>query len=302
MLEFIKFSQINENTLHEADKNYISLVTNEEFVQICEMLGLNTEHVNEVKNEDGCRFESFDGFDFLTMEILDANDPQGQKPHVCMYLRKNIMILAGDCGEHLSSAVEQIKESKMVDMGIDDILYRLLDVIISDDFYVLEHMEDVIAAVEDRVITDRGKDCIKDVMSIRRDLREMKKFYQQMYMVCEQILENSNGIIKEDTFRYFKLARGRYDRLQNTVISLRDYVTQVREAYQAQVDISQNNIMKFFTVVTSIFMPLTLIVGWYGMNLKMPEYHWEFGYLFVIIISVVIIVALIINFKKRKWF
>ena len=71
------------------------------------------------------------------------------------------------------------------------------------------------------------------------------------------------------------------------VLNLRDYVTQVREAYQAQIDINLNKVMKIFTVITSIFLPLTLIVGWYGMNLKMPEYSWVYGYPFVIGLIVV---------------
>jgi H+/gluconate symporter-like permease len=60
--------------------------------------------------------------------------------------------------------------------------------------------------------------------------------------------------------------------------------------------------MKIFTVVTTIFLPLTLIVGWYGMNFDMPEYDWENGYLFVSIISVLFLLAGILFFRKKKWF
>ena len=94
---------------------------------------------------------------------------------------------------------------------------------------------------------------------------------------------------------------GRIDRLYENVRSLRDYLSQVREAYQAQIDIEQNSLMKTFTVITAIFLPLTLLVGWYGMNLRMPEFSWDYGYLFVIALSVAIIVICIMLFKKRKW-
>ena len=94
----------------------------------------------------------------------------------------------------------------------------------------------------------------------------------------------------------------RINRLFQGVNNLRDYVTQVREAYQAQVDINQNTLMKLFTVVTTIFLPLTLIVGWYGMNFNMPEYSLSYGYSVVIIISISIVVICIVWFKKNKWF
>ena len=76
----------------------------------------------------------------------------------------------------------------------------------------------------------------------------------------------------------------------------------VREAYQSQIDIEQNNIMKVFTVVTSIFLPLSLIAAWYGMNFALPEYQWAYGYPFVVSLSVGLVVGLLIFFRKKKWF
>ena len=92
------------------------------------------------------------------------------------------------------------------------------------------------------------------------------------------------------------------ERSYQNVLNLREAVTQIRESYEAEVDISLNTTMKVFTVVTTIFLPLTLIAGWYGMNFQMPEYGWEHGYLMVILLSVAFIVIGIAFFKKNKWF
>ena len=94
----------------------------------------------------------------------------------------------------------------------------------------------------------------------------------------------------------------RVDHLLESVRHLQEYTTQVREAYQAQVDIEQNQIMKIFTVITAIFLPLTLIVGWYGMNFPMPEYAWSKGYAYVILLSVAVCIACFAAFKKKRWF
>ena len=102
--------------------------------------------------------------------------------------------------------------------------------------------------------------------------------------------------------RYYHILTTRIERLSDSVSNLRDYVSQVREAYQAQVDINQNEIMRLFTVITAIFLPLTLIVGWYGMNLQMPEYKWSFSYPVVITVSLAVALFSIIYFKKHKWF
>ena len=94
----------------------------------------------------------------------------------------------------------------------------------------------------------------------------------------------------------------RVDRLEAAVAHLRECTTQIREAYQAQIDIEQNQIMKIFTVLTAVFMPLSLIVGWYGMNFQMPEYRWSFGYPLVILFSIVVCSVTAWIFKRKNWY
>ena len=92
------------------------------------------------------------------------------------------------------------------------------------------------------------------------------------------------------------------ERYLNAVQSLRESVAQLREAYQSQLSIQQNDLMKIFTVVTAVFLPLTLLVGWYGMNfVGMPELGWRYGYPAVIVLSVLIVAWLLWYFRKNKW-
>ena len=84
---------------------------------------------------------------------------------------------------------------------------------------------------------------------------------------------------------------------------LQENVIQLRELYQARLDTAQNSVMMVLTIVTTIFLPLTLLTGWYGMNFKnMPELGWRYGYPLVILIALLIIVLEIIYFKKKKFF
>ena len=84
--------------------------------------------------------------------------------------------------------------------------------------------------------------------------------------------------------------------------ALKDYTVQVKDLYHTQLDVKQNRIMTLLTVVTTIFMPLTLITGWYGMNFKyMPELEMRYSYLVVIAVCLVIAIGSLIFFKKKKW-
>jgi magnesium transporter len=86
------------------------------------------------------------------------------------------------------------------------------------------------------------------------------------------------------------------------VNSLLDYTIQIRDTYDSRIEVKQNRIMTLLTVVTTIFMPLTLIAGWYGMNFKyMPELDWKIGYPLVFAVSVLIVILSLLFFKKKKW-
>lgn len=131
----------------------------------------------------------------------------------------------------------------------------------------------------------------------------MKRYYEQFELILDNLCANDNQILSPDGKRYMGIISGRVHRYLNYVLNLRDYVTQMREAYQAQIDIEQNQIMKVFTVITAIFLPLTLIVGWYGMNFRsIPELTWRYGYLYVIALSLLVCLGLFLYFKKKKWF
>jgi magnesium transporter len=180
-------------------------------------------------------------------------------------------------------------------------LYRFFIGLVKNDNDSLEALEEEIISAEDGIMSSPKRQMAASFARFRRTLFVLKRYYEQLNTIFEGLVENENKLISEESLRHFVILDGRIDRLYENVRSLRDYVSQVREAYQAQIDIEQNSLMKTFTVITAIFLPLTLLVGWYGMNLRMPEFEWAHGYLFVIALSVVIVVICIREFKKRKW-
>ena len=140
------------------------------------------------------------------------------------------------------------------------------------------------------------------VNDIRSDIRDIKIHYEQLMDFAQTLEENENSFFKPENIRYFRLFANKIERLRDTSASVRDYTMQIRDLYKAQLDIKQNKIMTILTVVTTIFMPLTLIVGWYGMNFKyMPELDKPMAYPVIIVLSVLIVVFSLIFFKKKKW-
>mgnify|MGYP000410419983 CR=1 FL=1 len=103
--------------------------------------------------------------------------------------------------------------------------------------------------------------------------------------------------------RLFDHLTGRAQRLLSATEQEKEYALQLREMHQTQLDMRQNQIMKILTIVTTVFLPLSLIAGWYGMNFQnMPELTAEHGYLVICIVSAVCVLVELWIFKRKKWF
>ena len=188
--------------------------------------------------------------------------------------------------------------------GLERFMYDFLDRIVADDQQHFKNYETELDDMEIAILHDKYMDsnAPERLNEIRSDIRELRNHYEQLLDLTEVLEENENHFFKQENLRYFRLYAGKLERLRDTSTALRDHTIQIRDVYKTHLDIRQNNIMTVLTVVTTIFMPLTLIVGWYGMNFEyMPELGYKISYPIVILISILIIITEIRFFKKRKW-
>ena len=135
----------------------------------------------------------------------------------------------------------------------------------------------------------------------KRQLMYIWNYYEQLIDVGEILRDNENDMFPPENIRRFSMFTERTNRLSENVKYLKEYTVQLRETHDAMLDYNLNNIMKLFTVITTIFSPLSLIVGWYGMNFEyMPELHWQYSYFGVVIFSAAVVLLCIIAFRKHK--
>ena len=243
---------------------------------------------------------SLDNRAFLIgFHFRDIRKPDRRDDRVCIYCGAEELVFISDnkrCIELICDIDEKAESYRQ--------LLQFLNSITANDMYELEKFEDRITDLEDSLIKEKKSNSKNSdtIIGMRRELLKMKRYYEQLALITEDLTENANKAFSDELLKRFVSLDKRTDYLLNSVLHLREYITQVREAYQAQIDIEQNQIMKIFTVITAIFLPLTLIVGWYGMNLNMPEYGWGFGYPFVIILSIVVCIGCMVIFKWKKWY
>ena len=174
--------------------------------------------------------------------------------------------------------------------------------LIMDDLSHIQNMEERISGLEQMVLDNRTEKFISQMSQLRKELNQHNRYYAQMNDMVATLQENTTDLLDECSSGRLQYILRRLNRLQEETQMLREYASQVSSEYQAQVDLGQNRIMKLLTIVTTIFMPLSLIAGWYGMNfVNMPELHWAYGYPAVIALSALIVGGCIFYFKKKRY-
>ncbi len=256
---------------------------------------------NQIKGHSNDRFECHKGVNLISFDWIDVRNPEMDPSEIIIYFSADRLIFFCENDFVLKLVNDIVEKKELKDETNEMILYTFFSEIIKTDTDNLEKLEDEVTAVEESVVLQVKEEAAKEIVDYRNITRTLRKYYDELGLITDGLSDNENGLISENYTKHFTILEHRVNTLIDNVKNLREYVTQVREAYQAQIDIEQNRIMKVFTIISGIFLPLTLLVGWYGMNLRMPEFRWTYGYPLAIILSVVIVIVCLIFFKRKKW-
>ena len=217
------------------------------------------------------------------------------------YLEPDRLTLIESAGS-LKALPGQLKERLGEHTAPDRVLLLFLEITAEDDVLYLQHIEEQMDRLEQAVLDDAPVQVFEALMQCRKRLSELNAHYEQMSALGELM-----AAAAEDGGRLVRTAApwqsyvSRMGRLQRYVGLLREYAAQLRDIYQTKQDARQNRTMSILTVVTTLFLPLTLLTGWYGMNFAyMPELRWRYGYAAVAVLAVAVVTAEIIYFKKKK--
>ena len=259
-------------------------------------LDLNFSEIYTTKAE--VNYDSLTG----SFSIPDRNDLSAEDCKFAFALDEKGVVFIDDSGKaaKIINGVRNTKKWRFP--SLERFIYDFLDQIVKDDLRIMEKYEDELDLMEKVIMEGEEKFPSGRLNDIRSDIRYLSIHYEQLMDLGQELEENENNFFKTENLRYFRMFLNRIARLHDNSTSLRDYTVQLRDLYKAHLDIKQNGIMTVLTVVTTIFMPLTLIAGWYGMNFRyMPELEWVLGYPVVIAACVLIVAGSIFFFKKKKW-
>lgn len=264
--------------------------------ELCRILKLQSVEFSKVYCKDRCIIGA-------VMMGLEDNT-EGQQFVVPYYLDEERLFLVAEENEKEAGRVVE-----RMDLGEDAATEQqfcvLLETVLTDDLEYIQRIETDCYKLEENLLGTLTEyvEPTKEILRYRKQLLMREFYYQQIADLCDILSGNKNEFFSEEGISLLENVGKRADRLCEYVQTLRDYLMQVWELYEQQVDVQQNKTMRILTVVTTIFLPLTLIAGWFGMNFKyMPELKSPYGYWITMGAAVVIAVCEIIYFKKKKYF
>ena len=297
-----RIEKFEPTTFENIDFKYIAVIGSEEWTNSNRKFDMgiewdiNTEEISSTHID--VNIDSMTG----TFSIPSRKNIFGPAHKFAFALDEKGVVFIDDEG-FAPKIIEKIaKTKKYINPCLERFLYDFLESIIHRDYQLLEKFDVRLDAIEQEVLKGEGEDSLRELSDIRSELRELRIHYAQLLDMSQELEEDENEFFNDDNERYFHLVGQRVQTLHDMTSSLSDYTAQIRDLYQAQMDLKQNRIMTILTVITSIFMPLTLIAGWYGMNfVYMPEFQSPVAYPIVIGVSVMIVIISLIFFKRKKW-
>ncbi len=302
-LKQIKPEQLNGNLLTTGVVK-LSLLKGEFGARV----GFGTGLIEECEKTEG-RFRSAvdiaDGNLFAIVSVREISEEHDARDRVGLFVKKNLMLIVSlrDDDESVPIALEEtVRRLNIKTISLERLICAFFERLLSRDGSDLERYDHRVAEMEEQIENNTtGKSFNSEILSLRRRLLVIRNYYEQLLDLFDAMLENESDLFAAKQLYHFRTVRDKIARLSANAQLLRDSLVQVREAYMAALDYNANRIMKVFTVVTTVFLPLTLIVGWYGMNFKyMPELSSRYGYPVVILLSILVVVLSLLFFKKKR--
>lgn len=207
-----------------------------------------------------------------------------------------------DCFEIVRDRI-RTSQGRVRKSGADYLTYLLLDTIIDGYFPVVEHYEDRIEALEDMIISDPDRDTMQEIYDVRRELLALRRLIWPMRNVLHLLMRDHHGIVSDEVQIYFRDSYDHVIQILEIIEAYRELAASLMDVYMSTMGNKLNEIMKFLTVISTIFIPLTFIVGVYGMNFEnMPELKGEWSYFMVWLVMLAVAGGLIFYFWRKGWF
>jgi magnesium transporter len=249
------------------------------------------------------KLDYYDKYNYLVLNALtkDTLTPL----EVSLFVGNNYIVSYHDAElNELDEAWTRAKTNeKNWNKGPSYIAHQVLDEIVDSFFPAINKIENKLAEIENNDKRKPTKDLINEIFEMRSDLLKLRRIVTSMRDLLYRILNSQRLEGFNEHKLYFSDIHDHLVKLSYMVDSNREMTSDMRDNYLSINSTRMNRHMMILTVITSVFIPLTFIVGVYGMNFEnMPELTWKYGYFIILILMAIIAIEMLLWFRRKGWF
>jgi magnesium transporter len=186
--------------------------------------------------------------------------------------------------------------------GADFLAHDLIDALVDNFTPTINEMDDKSVTIEDEALHHPKRETLMSIMQLKRSILSLTRVILPQREIVNGLSRGDYPFIGERAQIYYRNIHDHLVRLEMLTLGLRDMTESVLSTYLSSVSNRMNEVMKVLTLIATVFIPLTFIVGIYGMNFAyMPELEWRYGYFVILIVLAVVGISLAVYFKRRRW-
>ncbi len=241
---------------------------------------------------------------FVVGRLIEMDRDHLRSHQANFFLGRNTMITIQESEADVFEPVRQriqAQGSRLRENDVSFLLYALLDAIVDNGYPILERYSDRIEELEEELLTQPAHDTLRKVHRIKREMFLFRRAMWPMRDLIQQLQREKHECLSETTQTYFRDVYDHCVQIIDLVETYREITGAVTETYISTISNRTNDVMRVLTVIGTIFIPLTFLAGVYGMNMNIPENHWDGFYFAFWGVCLAIAATMILWFRRRKW-
>jgi magnesium transporter len=292
---------INVNGLHDVEL----------LQKLGDHFGLHPLALEDVLNTgQRPKIEDYETHEFIVMKQLHWNG-RITTEQTCLFLgASHVLSLQEDPGDCFDAIRERLRKGsgRLRRLGSDYLAYALVDAMVDQAFPILERVGERIEDLEEEVLEAPTRRTLAEIRQTKHDLLQLRRAAWPQREVLHAMQREDSRFVRKDTRVYLRDLYDHTIQILDMIETYRDLTAGMLDVYLSSLSNRMNEIMKVLTIISTIFIPLTFIVGLYGMNfdtragpLNMPELHWPYGYVAVLLLMAAVAGGMLVYFRRKDW-
>ena len=252
------------------------------------------------------KIENYNDYLYVVLKLIEKDDvDRFITKQISLILQKNVLMSFQDDEDNIFDIfIERLKipDNLIRHKGTDYLLYSLIDTIIDSYFFDLEKLEDRIEDIEEELIGQPEPDILKEIHKMKKDIISLTKSIWPVREMLSGFDSYNYSLIDKSTDYYIRDVYDHSIQIFDTLESFRDRISEMLDIYLSSASNRLNEVVRVLTIISTVFVPITFIVGLYGMNFRnMPEIGFPYSYPLVLMVMFFISISMLIYFKRKGW-